>query len=455
MLGKIPEPQNLTINLVQWKRVLGWNPVFFQDRALTYSVQKSFERRDNRTWIDAQNCKHMTETECVLLDSLTFHPPYDLRVRAEYGNETSNWVNAVPAPKNVIVDSYNMKHVVKWDPDVFQLGPVTYSVQFQGNFERRTRDNWTDALNCTRTVETECDLLDSLAFYATYHLRVRMEYEGGTSEWVELNPFCPYKDTLIGPPSVEVLSDAGVLHVRISDPVREDGITLRFNYQDIAYDVFYWEKNDNGNTEVYNVTASSSTVLLNLKPWTTYCLKIQASLSDPVKQGLPSPVYCSAVTADAKRRAIEVVLVLFVTLIAVLVTTLGCFFFVRYVRKVVKHLMYPSYSLPDHIKEYLTEPSHQPAFSVLHKNDLQEDHWDKLSIVSQTEITSVLLNSTKANKTKVDRDTTESVVEIPNEDDDLQSSQSNQSSVDSGHYSNGTQDSSHGNPQSTDDTSKS
>lgn len=101
--------------------------------------------------------------------------------------------------------------------------------------------------------------------------------------------------------------------------------------------------------------------------------------------------------------------------------------------------------------QYLTEPSQQPAFPVVHKNDLQEDHWDKLSIVSQTEITSVLLNSTKANKTKVDQNPTESVVEIPNEDDDLQSSQSS----DSGHYSNGTQDSSHGNPQSIDDTSKS
>ncbi|XP_055501062.1 interleukin-10 receptor subunit beta-like isoform X2 [Leucoraja erinacea] len=451
VLGKIPDPQNTTINLVEWKRVLRWNPVFFQDFALTYSVQRSFERRDNRTWIDEQTCKHITETECLLLDSLAFHAPYDLRVRAEYGNETSNWVKAVSRPENVTVDSYNMKHVVKWDPDVLQLGPVTYSVQFQGSFERKNQENWTDALNCTRTDATECDLLDSLTFYAKYYLRVRMEYEGGTSEWVEINPFCPYKDTVIGPPSVEVLSEAGLLHIHISDPVHENGISLKYYYQDIVYEVYYWEMNDNGNMKVRNVTVPSSTVLLDLKPWTTYCLKIRASLLDHIKQGLTSPMYCSAVTADAKRRAIEVVQVLFIALFAVLVITMGCFFFVSYVRKVVKHLTYPSYSLPNHIKEYLTEPSQQPAFPVVHKNDLQEDHWDKLSIVSQTEITSVLLNSTKANKTKVDQNPTESVVEIPNEDDDLQSSQSS----DSGHYSNGTQDSSHGNPQSIDDTSKS
>ncbi|XP_051870029.1 interleukin-10 receptor subunit beta-like [Pristis pectinata] len=451
VLGKIPEPENLRINLIQSKRVIRWNPVSFQDGLPTYSVQKSFERRDNRTWIDVQNCVHITETECELLDSLTFHAPYDLRVRAERGSETSNWVEAVSAPKNVTVDSYNMKHVVRWDPDVLQLSPVTYSVQYQGNFERMTKENWTEAVNCTRTTETECDLLDSLAFYAKYYLRVRTEQEGATSEWVEIKPFCPYKDTVIGPPLVKVQSEAGVLHVIISDPVREDGNSLRFNYQDLTYNIFFWEKNDDGNTNVHNVTTPMSTALLELQPWTTYCLKVQATVPELSKQGVPSPVSCSSVTADAKRRAIEAAQVLFITLIAVLVVTFGCFLFVIYVRRTIKYLMYPSYSLPVHIREYLTEPSQQPVFPVLHKDDLQEDHWDKLSIVSQSETTPVLLNSTKANEKKVNQETTKSDMKVPNEDDDLQSSQS---SVDSGHYSNSTQDSSHKNPQSIDDASK-
>ncbi|XP_072116166.1 interleukin-10 receptor subunit beta-like [Mobula birostris] len=451
VLGKIPEPQNVTISLTQSKRVLRWNPVPSQDGPLTYTVQKSFERGENQIWIGAQKCVHITETECELLDSLTLNVSYDLRVRAEHGSETSNWVEAVSAPRNIRIDSYNLKHVVKWDADVLQLSPVTYSVQYQGSFERTTKDNWTDALNCTHTPETECDLLDNLAFFAKYYLRVRTEQEGATSEWVEIEPFCPYKDTVIGPPLVTVLSEAGVLHVTILDPVREDGESIRINYRDLIYYVFYWEKTDDVNINVRNVTTVSSVLLQDLQAWTTYCLKVHASVLDLSKQGLPSSVTCSTVSANAKRRAIEAAQVLFIALFTVLLITLGCFLFVIYVRRTVKHLMYPSYSLPVHIREYLTESSQQPIFPVVLKDDLQEDHWDKLSIVSQSETSPVLLNSAKAGEKKMDRETIKSVSKFPSEDEDMESSQS---SVDSGHYSNSTQDSSSKNPQNIDDASK-
>ncbi|XP_067849315.1 interleukin-10 receptor subunit beta-like [Heptranchias perlo] len=459
VLGEIPQPGNLRINTVRWEHVLKWDPVSFPDGPVTYSVQRTFERKNNQSWTDAQNCTHITETECKLLDSLTFHSTYYLRVRAEHGSETSNWVEAkplspykVPKPTNVTVDSFNMKHVIKWDPDVLQLGPVTYSVQFQGNFERTTyNESWSNAPNCTHITETECDLLDSLAFYATYYLRVRTEYESATSEWFETEPFSPYKDTVIGPPSVTVLSESGVIHVTISDPVREDGISLNDNYHDLAYRIFYWEKDSEENVKVHNKSVTTSTVLSDLKPWTTYCLEVQVWLKDNSKQGQLSPVICNSVTANAKRRALEATQVLFITLVAVMMVTLGCFFFVIYARKAIKYLMYPSYRLPLHIKEYLTEPSQQPIFATLDKDVLQEDHWDKLSIVSHSEITSVLLNSNKTDGSKSDKDTTKSDGKVLNEEDDLQSSQS---SVDSGHYSNNTENSSQKNPQSLEDASK-
>ncbi|XP_067897201.1 interferon gamma receptor 2-like isoform X2 [Heterodontus francisci] len=449
MFGRIPEPGNLSINSVRWKRVLKWDPVSFQGVPVTYSVQRTFESKGNRSWTDAQNCMHIIETKCELSDS--FNATYNLRVRAEHGSETSNWVEAVSEPKNVTVDSFNVNHVVKWDSDHLQLGPVTYSVQFQGSFERLTNESWSEVTNCTLITETECDLLDSLAFFAKYYLRVRTELGCATSRWVETKPFYPYKDTVIGPPSVTVLSEEGVLHINILDPVRKDGVSLHSNYEDLAYHVFYWEKNDEENIKVYNKSVTTSTVLLDLQPWTIYCLKVQAYSKESVKQGQLSPVFCNSVTADTKRRVIAAAQVLFITLVAVLVVTLGCFFFVIYARRAIKYLMYPSYSLPVHIREYLTEPSQQPVFATLNKEDLHEDHWDKLSIVSQSEITSVLKDSTKTDGSKSDKDTTMPNGKILNEENDLQSSQS---SVDSGHYSNSTVNSSHKNPQSLEDTSK-
>ncbi|XP_048459083.1 interleukin-10 receptor subunit beta-like [Rhincodon typus] len=442
VFGQIPEPENLRIDFVDSKRILKWDPVFYRGNLVTYSIQRTFESHDNRSWLDVQNCMLTTETRCKLLNDINV--ACNLRVRAEHGNERSNWVEAVAEPKNVRVDSLNKKHVVKWDPDVYQLGPVTYSVQYQGNYERMHNESWSEAQNCTRITETDCDLLNSFAFYAKYYLRVRAELGSATSPWVEILPFYPYKDTVIGPPLVDVLSEAGVLHVTIAGPVTENKLPLNNDYEDLAYRIFYWKENEDGNMKMDNKSVTTSTVLLNLQPWTRYCLKVQAYSKASSKQGQFSPVICESVTANTKTRALAVAQVLFIALLAVLVVTLGCFFFVIYARKAIKYLMYPSYSLPVHIREYLTEPSQQPMLGTLNKEDLHEEHWDKLSIVSQSEIPSVLLNSTKTDTSKSEKDKTPSGGKILNEEDDVQSSQS---SVDSGHYSNNTENSAHKTPQ--------
>ncbi|XP_078088923.1 interleukin-10 receptor subunit beta-like [Mustelus asterias] len=449
VLGEIREPGNLRIDYVRWKRILKWDSVFFQGGSATYSVQRSFESNGN--WTDVQDCTHVAETQCELLDDISSNATYNLRVRAEHRNEMSNWVEAVSEPKNVTVESFNLKHLVKWDPDVYQLGPVTYSVQFQGQFERMSTGNWSDVVNCMAITEMECDLLDSLAFFATYFLRVRTERGGATSHWVEAVSFSPYKDTVIGPPAVRVSSQAGELHVTIADPIAQDGHSMRYSYTDLAYHVFYWIKNEEGTLKMRNKSATASTVLLNLQPWTNYCLKVQAYSLESSKQGLFSPVICEHITANSKTRAIAAAQVLFITLIAVLVVTLGCFFFVKYARRAIKYLMYPSYSLPVHIQEYLTEPIQQPLFETLNKEDLREEHWDKLSIVSHTEIPPVPLNSTETDGSKSDKTTTKSDGKILIEEDDVQSSQS---SVDSGHYSNSTENSSRQTSQSLEDASR-
>ncbi|XP_060689176.1 interleukin-10 receptor subunit beta-like [Hemiscyllium ocellatum] len=443
VIGQIPEPQNVQIDFVDSKRILKWDSVFYQGNLVTYSVQRTFESNDNRSWLDVHDCMLTTETRCKLLNDV--NATCNLRVRAEHGNETSNWVEAVAEPKNVTVDSLNKKHVVKWDPDVYQLGSVTYSVQYQGNYERLYNESWSEVPKCTRITETDCDLSDSLAFFAKYFLRVRAELGSATSPWVEIPAFYPYKNTVFGPPSVEVLPKAGSLHVDIKGPFTENEHPLSNDYEDFAYQIFYWKENEDGNIKMVNKSAPASAVLHNLQPWTRYCLKARAYSKANSKQGQFSPVICEDVNADTKRRALAMAQILFVTLLAVLVVTLGCFFFVIYARKAIKYLMYPSYSLPVHIREYLTEPSQQPMLGTLTKEDLREEHWDKLSIVSQSEIPSILPNSTKTDGSKSNKNETISGGKILNEEDDVQSSQS---SVDSGHYSNSTENSAHKTPQS-------
>uniref|UniRef100_V9KWB3 Interleukin-10 receptor subunit beta n=1 Tax=Callorhinchus milii TaxID=7868 RepID=V9KWB3_CALMI len=336
----------------------------------------------------------------------------------------------LPTPGNVTIDSVNLKHILKWNSIPFHDERVTYSVQYQGLFERRNDQNWTEAENCTNITETECNLLEYLAFIATYFIRVRAERGNQTSEWIEANAFSPYRDSVIGPAMVQVESLLGQLQVSVFDPVTEEGTSMQMMYPDLAYWVFYWK--DTEDTKVYNKSFTGVTVLSELQPWTTYCLRVQSYIKNPFRLGQSSSILCNQTSANAKTRALKAASFLFVSLFSVLLVTVGCFAFLFFVHRTIKRIMYPSYSFPSHIREYLTEPSQQSIFAALDKEELHEDHWDKLSIVSRSEITTVLI------VTKLDHKSFSNTADTQPEGNTEEDLDSNQSSVDSGHFSSGT-----------------
>ncbi|KFZ65854.1 Interferon gamma receptor 2, partial [Podiceps cristatus] len=195
----------------------------------------------------------------------------------------------LPAPKDVMVYSYNFRSSLRWSPVKVDRGLVLYTVHFKtGAF-----NEW-DEMNCTRITQTECSFPMSLKERRwTVVLRVRAELGQATSDWVQTDPFVAERNTTIGPPKVnKVIVSSDSLLLSVTPPFRsEAGDILR-------YHVFYWE-NATSTTEKEAETSSTLFKIENLKELTLYCFRIQIALttySDRQLLGLQSVPECHRTT---------------------------------------------------------------------------------------------------------------------------------------------------------------
>ncbi|GAB0178180.1 interferon gamma receptor 2 [Grus japonensis] len=147
----------------------------------------------------------------------------------------------LPAPKDVMIYSYNFHSLLRWSPVKVDRGLVLYTVHFKtGAFNQ-----W-DEMNCTRITQTECSFPWSLKERRwTVVLRVRAELGQVTSDWVQTDPFVAERNTTIGPPKVNsVIVSSDSLLISVTPPFgSEAGDFLR-------YHVSYWE-NTTSTTKKY------------------------------------------------------------------------------------------------------------------------------------------------------------------------------------------------------------
>ncbi|KFQ83867.1 Interferon gamma receptor 2, partial [Phoenicopterus ruber ruber] len=197
----------------------------------------------------------------------------------------------LPAPKDVMIYSYNFRSSLRWSPVEVDRGLVLYTV----HFKTRAFNQW-DEMNCTRITQTECSFPWSLKERRwTFFLRVRAELGEETSEWVETAPFVAERNTTIGPPkvnSVSVSSDS--LLISVTPPFGfEAGDSLQ-------YHVAYWE-NATSTTKKEMKMSNTLFKIENLKELTLYCFRIQVELitySDLQLLGLQSVPDCYRTTAS-------------------------------------------------------------------------------------------------------------------------------------------------------------
>ncbi|XP_011916767.1 PREDICTED: interleukin-20 receptor subunit beta isoform X2 [Cercocebus atys] len=90
----LPAPQNLSVLSTNMKHLLMWNPVTVPGETVYYSVEYQGEYESLYTshiWIPSSWCSLTEGPECDVTDDITATVPYNLRVRATLGSQTSAW----------------------------------------------------------------------------------------------------------------------------------------------------------------------------------------------------------------------------------------------------------------------------------------------------------------------------------------------------------------------------
>ncbi|XP_023043617.1 interleukin-20 receptor subunit beta [Piliocolobus tephrosceles] len=90
----LPAPQNLSVLSTNMKHLLMWSPVIVPGETVYYSVEYQGEYESLYTshiWIPSSWCSLTEGPECDVTDDITATVPYNLRVRATLGSQTSAW----------------------------------------------------------------------------------------------------------------------------------------------------------------------------------------------------------------------------------------------------------------------------------------------------------------------------------------------------------------------------
>ncbi|KAL1781390.1 interleukin-20 receptor subunit beta [Sigmodon hispidus] len=127
----LPAPQNLTVLSTNMKHLLRWNPVVQPRETVFYFVEYQGEYESlymSHIWIPSSQCSPTQGPECDVTDDITATVPYNFRVRAMLGSQTSAWStlehpfnrnSTVLTPPKMEVTEYGLYLVIKLE----DLGP--------------------------------------------------------------------------------------------------------------------------------------------------------------------------------------------------------------------------------------------------------------------------------------------------------------------------------------------
>ncbi|XP_060626378.2 interleukin-10 receptor subunit beta [Anolis sagrei] len=277
----------------------------------------------------------------------------------------------VPEPQNVHLHSVMLDSVLKWDPPDFHKENLVYTVQYKTKFS----DVFSDM--CRRIVFTKCNV-SNIPVYGPSTIQVRTEFENEYSKWVNIT-FTPNRQTHIGPPAIQVeATKPGVLNVQLIEPrfTRNAG-SLKDFYASVIYRIRIWKKYRNTEQVLEVNTTDTFQVIHDLDPMTTYCLKAQAVIEELNKDGQWSEPICTNTTGIDLHPGL-----LTVAILLVLISFPFFSLIIFYIYRRIKYVFFPSYSLPQHFKEFLSKPSYGSQFLMPHSQE-EEHVYNKIIVLSE------------------------------------------------------------------------
>ncbi|XP_078059095.1 interleukin-20 receptor subunit beta [Mustelus asterias] len=200
----------------------------------------------------------------------------------------------LPKPKNVFVNSTNMRHILRWSRVRVPLGGITYSVQFQGEFERHHKKTWVEISECSNITETCCDITADISSDVDYDLKVRSQLENITSKWANLSKLFNRKETNLTIPRLTVNVNGGLRTLDVSE------ISKNINAR-----IYYWEKG--AEQQFMNISMHHNPFNINLKRRVMYCFQAQLYISEYNKFSSHSDPICEAANDDTTPSEILVI----------------------------------------------------------------------------------------------------------------------------------------------------
>ncbi|KAJ8270833.1 hypothetical protein GJAV_G00119790 [Gymnothorax javanicus] len=177
----------------------------------------------------------------------------------------------LPSPQGVQTQSTNMNHLLKWRPLQVTCHPVRYSVQYQGYFELYIKNgSWEDAPGCQGINSVVCDLTPSFGSDSDYHVRVRAECEGQTSDWASSGGPFNRRETNLTAPKMKVTVSGDFVQVAFTNFSEMVGLILK-----------HWKKGEEQEVFLHNITAERNPFHLEgPEQGATHCLSAYVTLHD-------------------------------------------------------------------------------------------------------------------------------------------------------------------------------
>ncbi|OCT78923.1 interleukin-20 receptor subunit beta [Xenopus laevis] len=250
---------------------------------------------------------------------------------------TSTEQAKLSTPRNIYMNSSNMKHYLHWDPILNDEGTVKYSVRVQGEYERIQNTDWTYVDICQSITAHWCNVTEEIATNVQYELQVRAEVGSQKSDWAKLGQLFNRNASILTPPAVKFHSLGQAL-------------TLKIEYlgRNFVYFVFYWKKGAEEKVVSKKMNRGDTIFHLeNVEGGYEYCAQVIAHAVPISRNSSKSTVVCATATGSG----LSSLTIGLISLFGIIVGLVFLYAFLRYLVLVMRYSCCPQGKIPETLKE--------------------------------------------------------------------------------------------------------
>ncbi|KAG7467295.1 hypothetical protein MATL_G00151810 [Megalops atlanticus] len=178
-------------------------------------------------------------------------------------------MSTLPAPVNVTIESLNFEHILKWNPGAGTPPGTGYRVRYS-RYGRKVRH----LLASSATMLNVTDKFKEVTWLYAVHVQA---VNGAMTSPATARTFCPYENTVLGPPQVSLAGCGNCLVINITFPRGRAEQSIQDIYGVFQFNIF-WRKTGEIQVQQYS-TEFSSHVLENLHPGVEYCIQVKPQLT--------------------------------------------------------------------------------------------------------------------------------------------------------------------------------